>query len=140
MKKINVSIFLMFVLSLAILFSSVSTQKADADDWVTTGSFYKRYWHSGSFSNYVYQRNFTITSYYDTVYTGVKASSSGSGLFKAILQKNTNGVWKNYRTKYASKNGATTLNFSGLTYGATYRIKLENIDSSKITYIFYIMQ
>lgn len=138
-KKLLFSLALAFILSVASLVGTPGTQKAEAADWTTTGSIFTTYYHSGSFSNYVYQRTFTTTTG-DYLSAGVKASSSGSGTFKAILQKKTNGVWKNYKTKYPSKNGSTSLAFSGITKGATYRYKFENTGSSKVTYTFWVEQ
>ncbi|MCO0598902.1 hypothetical protein NGI46_15870 [Peribacillus butanolivorans] len=137
MKK---SIIASLALALVLSFSSFGgTQKAEAADWSTTGSIWTTFYHSGSFTNYVYQRNMG-TSYSDEIWTAVDAKSSASGTFKAILQKKTNGVWKNYRTKYPKKNGYTDMDWTGVTKGATYRIKFENTSSSKITYTFNVMQ
>jgi hypothetical protein len=137
MKK---SIILSIALALVLSFSSLGgTQKAEAADWTKTGSIWTTYYHSGSFSNYVYQRTFKPSTG-DTILAGITANSSATGTFKAILQKYVNGVWTNYRTKYPTKNGYTALNFYDVTQGATYRIKLENTGSSKITYTFFVKQ
>ncbi|WHY57058.1 hypothetical protein [Peribacillus simplex] len=135
-KSIIASLALALVLSLSSL---GGPQKAEAADWTTQGSIWTTYYHSGSFSNYVYQRTMT-TTVSDEIWTAVNAKSSASGTFKAILQKKTNGVWKNYRTKYPAKNGYTNMDWTGVTKGATYRIKFENTSSSKITYTFNVMQ
>lgn len=135
-KKIIISLALAFVLSFA---SFAGTQKVEAADWTVQGSIWTDYYHSGSFYNYVYQRTMT-TTYKDEIWTTVKASSSASGTFKAVLQKKTSGVWKNYRTKYPAKNGTTVMNWTGVTQGATYRVKLENTGSAKITYTFKVTQ
>ena len=69
-KKIIVSLALALVLSFTSL--TGTHNKAEAADWVTTGSIFKTYWHSGSFSNYVYQRTITTTAL-DNILAGVKA-------------------------------------------------------------------
>ena len=135
-KSIIASLALALVLSLS---SFGGTQKAEAADWSVPGTIWTDYYHSGSFTNYVYQRTMT-TTYKDEIWNTVKASSSASGTFKAVLQKKTNGVWKNYRTKYPAKNGTTVLNWTGVTQGATYRVKLENTSGAKITYTFKVTQ
>ncbi|WP_375090010.1 hypothetical protein ACDZ29_04170 [Peribacillus sp. RS7] len=135
-KSIIASLALALVLSLS---SFGGTQKAEAADWSTTGSIWTSYYHSGSFTNYVYQRTMT-TTVSDEIWTTVKASSSASGTFKAVLQKKTNGVWKNYKTKYPAKNGTTQMDWTGVTKGATYRVKFENTSGKKITYTFKVMQ
>ncbi|MDM5360329.1 hypothetical protein ABIE66_004353 [Peribacillus sp. B2I2] len=135
-KSIIASLALALVLSLS---SFGGTQKAEAADWSTTGSIWTSYYHSGSFTNYVYQRTMT-TTVSDEIWTTVNASSSASGTFTARLQKKTNGVWKNYKTKYPAKNGYTNMNWTGVTKGATYRVKLENTSGKKITYTFKVMQ
>ncbi|KRF64645.1 hypothetical protein ASG99_19600 [Bacillus sp. Soil768D1] len=136
-KSIVVSLALALVLSLSSL--SVA-QKAEAKDWTSTGSIWTTYYHSGEFTNYVYQRTMK-TTVSDEIWSAVDASSSASGTFKAVLQKKTNGVWKNYKTpKYPTKNGYTSLKWTGVTKGATYRVKLENTSGKKITYTFNVMQ
>jgi hypothetical protein len=137
MKK---HIILAIALALVLSFSSLGgTQKAVAADWTSTGSIWTTYYHSGSFSSYVYQRTIKPSSG-STILAGVQANSSATGTFKAILQKSVNGVWQNYRTKYPTKNGYTALTFYDVTQGATYRIKLENTGSSKINYTFNVKQ
>ncbi|MFJ9384070.1 hypothetical protein ACIROD_10065 [Peribacillus sp. NPDC101481] len=137
MKK---SIIASLALALVLSFSSFGgTQKAEAADWVDQGTIWTTYYHSGSFTNYVYQRTMH-TTVSDEIWTAVSAKSSASGTFTARLQKKTNGVWKNYKTKYPSKNGYTNMKWTGVTKGATYRIKFENPGSSKITYTFNVMQ
>ncbi|MFE4430224.1 hypothetical protein ACFRH9_24765 [Peribacillus butanolivorans] len=136
MKK---SIIASLALALVLSFSSFGgTQKAEAADWTTTGSIWTTYYHSGSFTNYVYQRTIKTTMS-DEIWAGVKASSSASGTFKAVLQKKTNGVWKNYKTKYPAKNGYTSLRWTGVTKDATYRVKLENTSGKSIKYTFNVM-
>ncbi|MBK5446464.1 hypothetical protein ACFRH9_20515 [Peribacillus butanolivorans] len=135
-KSIIASLALALVLSLS---SFGGTQKAEAADWSTTGSIWTTYYHSGSFSNYVYQRTMG-TTVSDEIWTAVDASSSASGTFTARLQKKTNGVWKNYKTKYPSKNGYTSMKWTGVTKGATYRIKFENTSGKSIKYTFNVMQ
>lgn len=137
MKK---SIILSIALAIVLSFSSLGgTQKAKAADWTETGSIWTTYYHSGSFSSYVYQRTIKPSTG-STILAGVTAKSSATGTFKATLQKKVDGVWKNYRTTYPTKNGFTALNFYDVTKGATYRIKLENTGSSKITYTFFVKQ
>lgn len=138
-KKLLFSFALVFVFSFTSLVGSPGIQKAKAADWVDRGTIWTDYYHSGSFTNYVYQRTMT-TTYQDEIWNVVYASSSASGTFKAVLQKKTNGVWKNYKTKYPAKNGTTILKWTGVTKGATYRVKLENTGSSKITYTFKVTQ
>ena len=138
-KKLLFSLALVFVLSFASLVGTPGIQKAEAADWTVKGTIWTDYYHSGSFTNYVYQRTMT-TTYKDEIWTTVKASSSASGTFKAVLQKKTNGVWKNYKTKYPAKNGTTVMTWTGVTQGATYRVKLENTGSAKITYTFKVTQ
>lgn len=85
-KKLLFSLALSFVLSVSSLVGTPGTQKAEAADWTTTGSIFTTYYHSGSFSNYVYKRTFTTTTG-DYISAGVKATSSGTGTFKAILSE-----------------------------------------------------
>ncbi|MBD8591759.1 MULTISPECIES: hypothetical protein [Peribacillus] len=74
------------------------------------------------------------------IWTTVKASSSASGTFTARLQKKTDGVWKNYKTKYPAKNGTTLMNWTVDNKKADYRVKFENSSGKKITYTFKLMQ
>lgn len=138
-KKLLFSLALAFVIIVASLVGSPGIQKAEAADWVDQGSIWTNYYHSGSFTNYVDQRTMT-TTYKDEIWTNIKASSSASGTFKAVLQKKTNGVWQNYKTKYPAKNDTTVMTWTGVTQGATYRVKLENTGSAKITYTFKVTQ
>ena len=85
MKK---SIIASLALALVLSFSSFGgTQKAEAADWSTTGSIWTTYYHSGSFTNYVYQRTAYNMTYDNEIWTTVKASSSASGTFTAIFKK-----------------------------------------------------
>jgi hypothetical protein len=135
-KSIIASLALALVLSLS---SFGGTQKAEAADWSTTGSIWTSYYHSGSFTNYVYQRTMT-TTVSDEIWTTVKASSSASGTFTARLQKKVDGVWKNYKTKYPAKNGTTQMDWTVDNKKADYRVKFENSSGKKITYTFKVMQ
>ncbi|MCM3169443.1 MULTISPECIES: hypothetical protein [Peribacillus] len=138
MKK---SIIASLALALVLSFSSFGgTQKAEAADWTSTGSIWTSYYHSGSFYNYVYQRTAYNMTYDNEIWTTVKASSSASGTFTARLQKKTDGVWKNYKTKYPAKNGTTTMNWTVDNKKADYRVKFENSSGKKITYTFKLMQ
>ncbi len=131
-----------FALIATLIFSwniTETNQKAEAADWVKRGSIWTTYYHSGYFSNYVYQRTFKPT-HNDVILAGVSAKSSASGSFKVILQKRTSKGWVNYRTKYATKNGYTSLNFYDVTKKATYRIKFENIGSKRVNYTFNVQQ
>ncbi|MFF2290295.1 hypothetical protein [Peribacillus butanolivorans] len=137
MKK---SIIASLALALVLSFSSFGgTQKAEAADWVDQGTIWTTYYHSGSFTNYVYQRTMKMT-YDNEIWTTVYASSSASGTFTARLQKKTDGVWKNYKTKYPAKNGTTVMNWTVNNKSASYRVKLENTSGKSIKYTFKVMQ
>ena len=139
MKKITFAV-LTLGLALVLSFSNLgSNQKAEAADWVHQGTIFKTYYHSGSFSNFVYQREFKVTSH-QTIMAGISATSTGTGTFKAILQKKVNGLWVDARTKYASKNGSTSLMFQEVSAVLTYRIKLVNTSGPKVNYTFWVQQ
>ena len=138
MKK-RIIFTLVLILGLSSFGSFGGTQKAEAADWVERGSIFTTYYHSGSFSNYVYTREFKVTSH-QTILAGISAKSSGSGTFKAILQKKVNGVWQDARTKTANKNGYTSLTFQEVSAVLTYRIKLVNTGGAKVNYTFWVSQ
>ncbi|WP_338470889.1 hypothetical protein R4Z10_19275 [Niallia sp. XMNu-256] len=138
----NKRIFVSFALAFTLLLSGgfVNTGKAEAADWSERGSIWTTYYHSGYFSNYVYQRTFQPSlSSPRTILAGVSAKSSASGSFKVELQRWNGSSWYTYRTKYATKNGSTSLTFYDVASGS-YRMKFTNIGSTRVNYTFWVKQ
>lgn len=138
MKK-RIIFTLVLILGLSSLGSFGGAQKAEAADWVVQNTIFKEYYHSGSFSNYVYTREFKVTTH-QAIVAGIETKSSSSGTFKAILQKKVNGVWQDARTKTVSRNGETSLVFRDVSAVLTYRIKLVNTGGVKVNYTFWVWQ
>lgn len=128
-KKTFINLSIIFSLIFAVFLSSTAflPNKVAA----STSNFLVVH-KSGEFKNYVYTKTFKPVAGGNYMDVSIKSHSKGTGTYKLILEKYSNG-WHYYKTLKVKKNGTSSSSFN-ITKGKTYRWKLINTGSSKTVY------